>query len=289
MGVTESFEYINEAKVNLQHIYNQPDPRSYFRELRKLNYAIPGAALPIFQKLISYLKRRKKGAVRLLDIGCSYGVNAALLKYGMTMPDLYEHWGQERLARATPSEVVECDRLFFCNAEIKEDIEVIGLDVAENAIGYAENVGLLEKGIVANLEERPLSKQETRNLASVDLVLSTGCVGYVTEKSFDRLLPRVSKNGRPWIANFVLRMFPYDNIERALLSRGYVTEKLEGETFLQRIFAGKDEQQQVVAQLHEQGLDPTGKEAEGQFHAEFFLSRPPAEVESLPLPALLAV
>ena len=47
------FEEINEAKANLDRIYNQPDPRAYFRELNKLGYAIPGAAKPIFQKLIS--------------------------------------------------------------------------------------------------------------------------------------------------------------------------------------------------------------------------------------------
>ena len=39
-----AFEKVNEAKASMDHIYNQPDPRAYFRELKKLYYRIPGSA-----------------------------------------------------------------------------------------------------------------------------------------------------------------------------------------------------------------------------------------------------
>ena len=112
---------------------------------------------------------------------------------------------------------------------------------------------------------------------------STGCVGYLTEKSFDRILPAVSEGQMPWIANFVLRLFPFDAIEKSLDKWGYVTEKLEGQTFFQRQFASDDEQDQVLEQLHDQGVDPTGKEAEGHFLAEFYLSRPMKEAAEVPI------
>ena len=83
----DDFEGINEAKANLDHIYDQPDPRAYFRELKKLRYAIPGAAKPIFQKLISSLQRRRDDTICVLDLGCSYGVNAALLKHDLSMSE----------------------------------------------------------------------------------------------------------------------------------------------------------------------------------------------------------
>jgi len=91
----------NEAKANMDHIYDQPDPRAYFRELRKLSYAIPGVAKPIFQKLISRLRRQRNDTVHVLDLGCSYGVNAALLKHDLSMPDLYDHWGEDDIAALT--------------------------------------------------------------------------------------------------------------------------------------------------------------------------------------------
>jgi hypothetical protein len=104
---------------------------------------------------------------------------------------------------------------------------VIGLDQADSAITFAEDSGLLDEAISANLETEQLSALAKEDLAPVDLVTSTGCVGYVTEKSFERLLPVVTQGQSPWIANFVLRMFPFVSIEETLNDWGYVTEKLE--------------------------------------------------------------
>ncbi|MGD9195722.1 MAG: class I SAM-dependent methyltransferase, partial [Methyloceanibacter sp.] len=87
---------------------------------------------------------------------------------------------------------------------------------------------------------------------------------------------------------FVLRMFPFDAIDECLREWGYVTEKLEGATFVQRRFDTALEQQEVIEQLHERGLDPTNKESNGQLLAEFFLSRPAQEVEARPIERLLA-
>ena len=281
-----AFDEINDAKANMDHIYDQADPRAYFRELKSVGYAIPGAAQPIFQKLISHLRKNENGTVCVLDLGCSYGVNAALLKHDLSISDLYDHWGQEKLVDATPEEVVENDKRFFANLDEAADIEVIGLDVAENAVAFAEQAGLLDEGISINLESEPLPESAKDELAPVDLVTSTGCVGYVTEKSFNQLLPAVMRGQLPWFANFVLRMFPFDAIEETLKERGYVTEKLEGQTFVQREFASTEEQAQVLAQLRDQGIDPTGKEMGGQLLAEFYLSRPEKDAARLPIERL---
>ena len=287
MSGDTAFEEINEAKANMDHIYDQPDPRAYFRELRKLDYVIPGLAKPIFQKLISHLRRRANDTVRVLDMGCSYGINAALLKHDLSMRELYEHWGNRALLEATPEEVVAHDRRFFGNLDEPADIEVIGLDLAESAITFAEEAGLLDEGLVVNLETDPLPASAKEDLASVDLVMSTGCVGYVTEKSFDRLLPAVTQGQAPWMGNFVLRLFPFDAIEETLSDWGYVTEKLEDRTFVQRHFTSADEQEQVLEQLCERGIDPTGQETEGNLLAEFYLSRPANELAETPIERLV--
>ena len=92
----------------------------------------------------------------------------------------------------------------------------------------------------------------------------------------------------PWVASFVLRMFPFDSIEETLADWGYVTEKLEGHTFVQRRFASADEQAHVLDQLNGRGVDPTGKEADGHLFAEFYLSRPTKEAAEVPVERLLA-
>jgi len=283
------YEEINEAKADMEHIYDQRDPRAYFRELKKLGYAIPGAAKPIFRALIRHLRRRRtdRETVHVLDIGCSYGVNAALLKHDLSMSDLYAHWGEERLADASPEQIVENDRRFFAGLDRDEDLEVIGLDQAENAVAFGEETGLLDEGLALNLEAERLPAPAREDLAPTDLVTSTGCVGYVTEKSFERLLPAVTQGEQPWLANFVLRMFPFDGIADALGERGYVTEKLEDRTFIQRRFASPEEQAQMLEQLHGMGIDTAGKEDLGHLHAEFYLSRPAADAARMPLDRLL--
>ena len=281
------FEDINEAKENMDYIYDQPDPRAYFSELNKLDYAIPDTAKPIFQKLIGYLQQRRDNTIQVLDLGCSYGVNAAILKHDLSMDELYEHWGQNKMADATSEEIIAYDQQFYAGADDLEDIEVIGLDQAENAIAFAIETGLLDEGLVANLETETLSTLAKKTLAQVDLVMSTGCVGYLTEKSFDRILPAVSEGQMPWIANFVLRLFPFDAIEKSLDKWGYVTEKLEGQTFFQRQFASDDEHDQVLEQLHGQGVDPAGMEADGHFLAEFYLSRSVNDAAKVPIERLL--
>ena len=281
-----AFEEINEAKANMDDIYNQTDPRMYFGKLEKLGYAIPGFAKPIFQQLISHLQRRRNDTVRVLDLGCSYGVNAALLKHNLSLRELFEHWGQKKLEDATSEEVIANDRHFFADLGEPEDIEVIGLDVAKNAIAYAEDVGLLDEGFAINLETNLLSATANEELASVDLVASTGCVGYVTEKSFERLLPAITQGRSPWMGNFVLRMFPFDAIEETLNGWDYVTEKLADQTFFQRRFDSTDERDQMLEQLSARGIDPTGMEAEGALLAEFYLSRPIKDAAEMPVERL---
>lgn len=67
---------------------------------------------------------------------------------------------------------------------------------------------------------------------------------------------------------------------------GLQTERLP-QTFPQRRFTGSDEKQWAMAEVHKHGFDPAGKEADGYYHAEFYLSRPASEVDQRPLAQLL--
>ena len=81
------------GKIVLDHIYNEPDPRPYFSTLQALDYSIPGEAAPVFRRVIDALRAGgEAGSVNLIDLGCSYGVNAAILKHGLSMGDLYDRY-----------------------------------------------------------------------------------------------------------------------------------------------------------------------------------------------------
>ena len=277
-----------DAKANWDHVYDQPDPRAYYSVLRKLDYATPSAGKPVFLELISRLRGLRGKTVRVLDLGCSYGVNGALLKHDMTMRQLYDHWGQDRLRDVSPEAVVAHDRRFFANREASRAFEIIGLDRAEQAVAYAREIGLIDDGVVANLEADPLPDSAVSKLADIDLLVSTGCIGYVTNATFERLLPAVARGRPPWMANFVLRLWDFEPIEATLSDWGYVTEKLENRTFRQRRFVTDDERARAQRRLRERGIDPAGKEADGHLHAEFFLSLPAVDAGQVSLNTLLA-
>jgi SAM-dependent methyltransferase len=286
-GELPSYRELNEPKADFNAVYNRPDPRAYFRTLGSLDYVIPQEACPVFEKVVEALvDMREIETPRILDIGCSYGVNAALLKSDLTIEDLQEHYTNPALARVDPETLIEKDAAFFAEHLKRTDLEVVGLDSADKAVGYAVAAHLLDAGIAENLERMPPSPDAARLISGVDAVISTGCVGYVTERTFGRILDAVDDT--PWIASFVLRMFPYDAIAERLARDGLVTEKLEGATFIQRAFADEEEMKGVLSELEMLGIDPRGKETEGHLHAEFFLSRPAAEAASRPLRVLLS-
>ena len=284
---SRSFQELNEAKEDFDSIYDRADPRAYYGELGGLGYRIPTEAKPVFARILDGLaEQRALARPTLADMGCSYGINAAMLKYDLTFRDLVERYRAGGLRGASASEVVAADTAFFRGRRPVRDVNVIGMDVAKKAVDYGCRVGLLKDGITQNLEEAPPSPRSSALLGEVDLVTSTGCVGYVTENSFRELVPRAR---RPWIASFVLRMFPYDAIADYFATLGLVTEKLRGRFFPQRAFASEEEKAGALETLSGLGIDPAGLEADGHYYAEFYLTRPRAEVAARPLDVLLGL
>ncbi|MEW4467538.1 hypothetical protein AB1K62_06890 [Parasphingorhabdus sp. JC815] len=278
---------IDTVKADMTHIYNQPDPRHYFRELGKVDYKLPDRAKPVFSPLINYLENRKEAPVCALDLGCSYGINAALLKHDIDMDDLHKRWTDPQFDSATPEEIIDADRRFFNDLPVTNMATVIGLDSSALAISYGNKTGLLDAGMALDLEEEHLPDATAKALLPVDLVMSTGCIGYVTETSFAKLMPVITQGRQPWLANFVLRMYPFDPIAQELAKHGYVTEKLDNEQFVQRTFVSREEQEGVLERLAHQGLDPVGEDG-GKLIAEFYLSRPKQDAEK-PLRDLLGL
>jgi SAM-dependent methyltransferase len=250
------------GKVSLDHIYTQPDPRSYFRALRPLGYCVPQHAKPYFAKFIKeyqeyqeYQESRPVAVPKVLDIGCSYGINAALLKYDATMDELYERYGDE-------------DR----EGESREALLARDRDTSGSALAYALEAGFLDDAVHADLENNDPTPRQLDQLSGTDLVISTGCLGYVTERTLMRIV-RAQGDRRPWMAHFVLRMFPFDSVERALAGLGYRTVRVD-DVFKQRRFASPEEQALVVDSMASAGVDGRGLEAEGWLYAQLYLSRP---------------
>jgi hypothetical protein len=285
--VNDSYSRINLSKANFDEIYTQEDPRAYFSVLGALDYMIPDIAEPIIRQLVAAKARATGRAPVVLDVGCSYGINAALQRFPLSFNTLRSRYAKREMASVSSEELACLDRSFYASWPEIAQARFLGLDVSEPAIRYAQNVGLLDAGIAANLERHALRPGDTEVVRRADLLLSTGCVGYVTDMTYRRVLDAL--DAPPWVVSFVLRMFPYDRMAEALESYGLVTERLAGATFVQRRFRDVEEFRRSLAALAERGVETEGFESEGRFQAELFVSRPAAEVRAAPLGEIVTV
>ena len=283
------------GKASFELIYDLEDPREYFNTLGSFDYCVAHHGQRVFSTLIEARRDGSNNGIgekrtKVLDVCCSYGINAALLKHETTLDELYERYGSEELANLSGEELAEADAAFYGERQNEASPEVVGVDVAKNAVSYGVRSGILDAGFAENLEEDEPTEELRRAVSGTDVLTITGGVGYVSDLTFERLLDSITEGaeGRvPWIAVFALRWVSYENISEVLSGYGLVTEKLDGHTFTQRRFTDVEEREYVLEELARMGIDTTGKEDTGWYHANFYLSRPVEEAK-IPLETLLA-
>jgi hypothetical protein len=272
------------AKTSFDGIYDQADPRSYYRRLGAYDYSVPHYGQQVFRQVLDALPVDQP---RLVDVCCSYGINAALLKHDVELHDLYDRYRSDEVADLSADELADLDRDFYASVRREGAPEVIGLDTAGNAVDYAVRVGLLDRGSVENLEAGDPSRDLAAAVGSADLVTITGGIGYVTERTFERLLSCTDAERKPWVASLCLRTVAFDPIADCLAAGGLVTEQLDGVTFPQRRFTSDDEREYALSELDAMGIEAAGREAEGAYHVNVFVSRPAEDAAERPIDELL--
>ncbi|MEU5845743.1 hypothetical protein [Saccharopolyspora shandongensis] len=258
-------------RTPFDEIYDQPDPRAYFSTLGRYGYRTPHHAQSVFRRLLA--ERAKSGRVTVLDLCCSYGINAALLNHDLTFDDLHAHYASPGVAELGTAELIERDKDFYAARRRADAVPVVGLDIAAPAIDYAVAVGLLDAGFTENLEAASASPAFLRAAASANLITVTGGISFLSARTFHQLLQAAAEP--VWVAAFVLRTGTYRPIADALAEHGLVTEVAADHTFEQRRFTDPEEQRYAIAAVEAAGADPAGKEAEGGYHTALHLSRPP--------------
>ncbi len=285
--MSENFLSINSSKANFDEIYVAEDPRSYFSVLGALDYMIPDVAAPVVRQILTAYQRRYDKRPVVLDVGSSYGINAAVHRFPMTFASLRRRYARHEMAVLESAEVARLDRNYYASWPDTGVATFVGLDASEQAIRYAKDVGLIERGIVADLERGSLTREAADILQDVDVVLSTGAVGYVSDKTFRSIL---AGSSRPlWIVSFVLRMFPYESLQALFARHGLVTEHLESALFVQRRFSDLEEFEHCLERLASRGLNSQGFESDGLLQADLFVSRPAADVEQARLEDIVTI
>lgn len=270
--MVDRVENLNEVKADFQSLYNAELPNAYFAKMDILQYQIPENAKPIINFLISQLQHSQSDTVTVLDLGCSYGVLSSLVRFDHSLNILYDRYRGEKPTDASLDRETE----WYAGQPRRDDVRFYGLDISSNAINFATHVGLLDGGLAVDLED---ARNTSANLLKLpkqfDLIVSTGCVGYITNQTFDKVLHHLDNNNSRIFANFVLRGFDYSQIAATLKQHGFRTAKLEDTTFVQRKFQDATEQENVLSLLSDASMSSKAHELperDGYYRAELFIS-----------------
>ena len=264
---------LESRKTNFNDTYDRLTPVAYYRTLRDLDYRLPELARPLIKRCLEALRRiRGRNRLRVIDLCCGYGVNAALLNHKVDMDDLYDRYAEGAHADLSAETVIERDRhLFAQRRHSPMEADVIGVDVAANALAYARDAGLLSEALPLNLEHDDPDAKTRTLFSDADLVTVTGGLSYIGASSFERLLDCFPVGQRPWVVWFPLRQTNVNSVTDTLARFGLKTEWLT--TLPQRRMTDAGERQLVLHQLKKAGLDPKDERA-GYLHAVCAISRP---------------
>jgi hypothetical protein len=102
------------SKANFDHIYTAPDPRPYFQTLDGLDYQIPAHGASLFSAVAEHVAEvRDRDTVRIADLCCSYGINAAVMKHEPTFDEIVAHYTTDDCQALDRDDLLARDRAFF--------------------------------------------------------------------------------------------------------------------------------------------------------------------------------
>lgn len=275
-----------DSKTSFDSIYSEPTPHRYFADMRRLGYQIGEQARPYCLAAARVLEKKlPMWPVQLLDVGCSYGVGAAFVKHGCTFEELVSFYASrapeayEACAAATRSWLNVVPPLL--------DARVTGLDPSESAVRFAVDAGLLSHGLARNYENNLPSEEDRELLRSCSMLMCTGAVGYVTEKTFSRIIPELGRYTPGGIGALavitVLRMYDVASIRDCFVTLGYEFERVEGVRLPQRAFADAREQRDIIKRLKEGNINTEGWESLGVLYADLYIAAWPSLMDPLRL------
>ena len=272
--------------------YNQPDCRSYYRMLRRLGYSNHSHAVPVFRAVLAELCRlRGLSAPNVFDFASSYGIVAALTKHDVSASAFLDRYENSDLDTADTDEMPQLDRDWLAGLpERWPGARFAGVDVAENAVRYAQDIGLFEQGFAEDLQNNAPSAALTEYLAETDLIIECGSVAHLMPDALDRLL-RTAKR-RPWLVTSPVRGNERKAAFEVMADHGLKVETLGLPPFAHRKFENGTEQARAIEIARAAGHKTDGFENTGFFFAQIYVARPADEVSApatWPMPPRLGI
>ncbi len=286
-GETMSYTKENNVKADFNSIYTEPPPHKYISTMAEHGYRIGEKARPYFQSAVQLLEELNGEAlpVQMLDLGCSYGIGSALVKYGCSFDELTAFYSNR-----APTEFSSCcdaTRMWLNVVPPACNIRCVGLDSSAPAIDFALHSRLLDAGISRDYELAGVvpTQNEAAWFQNCNLLVSTGAIGYVTEQTLAKILCHLGKNHSgeygPFVVVSILRMFDIQPIREVFWQFGLDFKPVPGVYLPQRRFIDKKEEREVLKILGERGVDSRGLEDNGELYCRLYVAGPEHQLHVL--------
>jgi hypothetical protein len=281
------YEKENQNKACFDDVYTSPTPHAYIQMMAKYGYEIGEQARPYCVAAAELLDKHNKDAqpVQMLDIGCSYGIGSAFVKYGCSFDEMVSFFS----TRAPQDLQAACKtmRAWLNVTPAVDNIRCVGLDSSEPAIRFAMMTGLLNFGIARNFENPDITPnaEECSWLRNCNLLISTGSIGYVTDRTMNQILRHVGKDRPnefgPLAVVTILRMFESISIRDSFEKYGFRFERVPGIMLSQRRFTDQNERKGILKILHDKNIDTSEWEDRGKLFAQLFIAAKPEHFPEL--------
>ncbi len=282
-----TYEDVNEVKANFDNVYTAPTPHSYLKLMTHHGYEISDQARPYCAEAAKLMREINgdSAPIQMIDVGCSYGIGAAGVKFGRTFAEM-TRFVKDDLPQSY-DDASKTMREWLNGSRTAATINCVGMDSSAPAIRFAIEAGLLDGGIPRDLEDDncTLSEDDLQLVRTSNFMISTGAIGYVTETTLNKLLPELGtqingKVGR-WCVVTILRMFDTEPVRESFERHGFKFGQIPGVFLRQRRFADDEERNGVLEMLHERGFDTTGREDDGHHYANLYIATPPDQYHLL--------
>tara|TARA_R110000868_G_scaffold35549_4_gene127443 strand:+ start:47880 stop:48695 length:816 start_codon:yes stop_codon:yes gene_type:complete len=264
----------NEAspgvKGRFDELYDREVSGGYAMEMRRLSYRIPDyldAAQPYYEAFRAENPLQEGARLRMVDLCCGYGANSLIARYGLRDAAVFQWLEQPEPDSLQPS----------AHRWIESDSEIIGLDIAGNALEFGLAHNLFDHTICRNLETGVLDARETRLVSETDLLISTGSLSYISERTIEALLAAIDP-GRP-VIGFFWPILGTDTtrIAEAFRRSGFSVTG-DPTPLWQRRFKDEAERERFFGQFRSLGIEYGGTLAETGVCASLLIVRRPGQI-----------
>jgi carnitine O-acetyltransferase len=277
----------NDAKADFNVVYHSQTPHAYIAEMAKNGYEIGERSRPYCAAAVELLQE-KNGVTwptQILDVGCSYGMGSAFVKYNCSFDELVAFFSSRAPMEYTKT--CESTRQWINVTPPECDVRCVGLDCSRAAIRFAVDSGLLDGGIARNFE----SENETPSHEDIDwfrgcnMLMSTGAIGYVSDRTLHVALENFGESHPgsfgPIAVMTILRMFDHQAIQSCFEQHGYAFRKVPKVRLPQRNFTGDLERDEIISILHGRNLDTTDWEDHGKLYADLYIAAKDDDIDVL--------